>query len=125
MKEQVKNVFNSAPCEIAMLLILCSMIVTTLALKADGAWTVVSATAAIAGTAVFAWLLVWVSYKVIKRVPVKAMAPKPLFAVETCTWILLLYWFYIAASWIVALIWLPFVVWAVIRSAKSAFATEQ
>ncbi len=124
MKEQVKNVFNSAPCEIAMLLILCSMIVTTLALKADGAWTAVSVATTVVGTVVCVWLLVWAIYRLIKRIPVKEMAPKPRFVVETCSWILLLYWFYIAASWIVALIWLPFVLWAVIRSAKSAFAAE-
>lgn len=124
MRDRIKNLLNSAQCEIVMLLVVCCMIVTTVVLEVEQTWTAEAVTSTVVGTVVLAALLIWAVFVLATHRDVKAMPPTSRFAVEMFSRILFLFWIYLTSS-LMTLIWLPFVVWGSVRSAKEAFATAE
>lgn len=122
MRNQIHNVFNSAYSEISMFLIVCCMIATTVSNNvAGGVWTDLGVASGIVGAVILVALLVWATVMLATKRQVKEMAPRPRVVLESCSRLLLLYWLCIASSPVMALIFLPFILWDGIRSVRLAW----
>lgn len=121
MVNRLKCIFNSAMCELSMLVVTCCMVVNMEALKHSGAWTGVAVGSALAGGVVLAVLLVWATVMIAAGKTVSEMPPRPRVIVETASRLLFLCWLFIATSLPFALVWLAFIIWDGVRSIREAF----
>lgn len=120
MRNQIKNVFNSAVSEVSILVIICCLIITALAMDPSGEWSSLAAGASIVGGVALVFLLSWATYKLITKKEVNEMPLKSRLIVETISRLLFMYWLYITLGLIPAIIWALFVIWDSVRSFRQA-----
>lgn len=118
MKELIRNIFNSLQCEIAILVIVCCMIVTNLSYKYNGEWNDIAVVSSILGGLILFSLIIWITVRLINKKEIRAMSDKPRLVIETISRLLFLYWIYITAGPVFAMIWAVFVLWDGIRSVR-------
>lgn len=118
MRNRIKNVFNSTVSEVAMLVIVCCLVVTTLPDGFGGAWNNMAVIAGIVGAAVFVGLLIWATVKLAAQKEVREMPVKARVIIESVSRLLLLYWFYIVGGPIIAAVWAVFILWDGSRTVK-------
>lgn len=118
MRNRIKNIFNSSVCELSMLVIVCCMIVTNLSLKHYNGWTGIAVAATVIGGVVLFSFLVRATLMLITKKKVKEMPIKSRLIFESISRLLFLYWIYIVAGPIFAIIWAAFMLWDGIRSFK-------
>lgn len=110
--------FNSTVSEVAMLVIVCCLVVTTLPDGFGGAWNNMAVIAGIVGAAVFVGLLIWATVKLAAQKEVREMPVKARVIIESVSRLLLLYWFYIVGGPIIAAVWAVFILWDGSRTVK-------
>lgn len=118
MIHRIKNIFNSAVCEVSILLIVCCLIVLTLSIRHSGAWTNIAIVSCILGGIILVSLLAWATFSFIAKKEIREMPKKSRMIVECISRVAFLFWIYIAMGPLLAMIWAILIVWDGIRSFK-------
>ncbi len=118
MRNQIRTIFNSATCELSILLIIGSMIVTKLSMDHHNGWNDLAVVASSIGGVVLVFIIGWITVKLITKAEVDEMPIKSRLVIESISRLLFLYWILITFNLIPALIWGVLILWDGIRSVK-------
>ncbi len=118
MRNQIRNIFNSTLSEVSMLVIICCLISMNLSIELYGKWNIIEVVSIIIGALVLFSLLAWTTVMLFSKKEVKEMPIKPRIIIESISRLLFLYWLYITADLIAAIIWAALILWDGIISIK-------
>ncbi len=118
MRNQIRTIFNSATCELSILLIIGSMIVTKLSKDHHNGWNDLAVVASCIGVVVLVFLIVWITVKLITKAEAHEMPIKSRLVIESISRLLFLYWIFITFNLIPAIIWAVIILWDGFRSVK-------
>lgn len=125
MRNQIRNLFNSTPSIVALLIIVCCLLLTALPMKIYGDWTGLSvAGALVGGLVLFVWL-VWCTYILCTKKTLSEMPPKPRMGLETVSYALTLWWVYIVTeSIMIVILWACLYGWYLLSEWRGVMRRE-
>ncbi len=118
MRNQIRNIFNNATCEMSVLLIICSMVVTKLSMEHHNGWNDLAVISSCVGGVALLFLLIWITVKLITKTEVHELPGKSRFVIESIIRLLFLYWLLITINIFAVIIWGVLILWGGIRSVK-------
>lgn len=118
MNNQIRNILNSTASAVSILAIICCLISMSLSIESYGKWNIITMGSTIIGSLILFCLLAWATVMLVSKKEVREMSTKPRLIVETISRLLFLYWLYLTAGLIGAIIWGVLIFWDGIRSIK-------
>ena len=117
MRTIITKLMNNAFSQIAMLLIVISMVGYSLALKIYGCWTPLAVVATVFGSIILCVWLAWCLYIIVTKRIVSEMPPRATITINILSYLFLTSWLYITtSSMLITLIWVPLFVWYIYRT---------
>lgn len=91
IRNLIKNLGNSPVTEFTINILICCWVTVTVSLKLDGKWTVIPIIAGYVSGIVLIFLIIWTIYILTTKKVVNEMPVKSRRAIETCSWVFMIY----------------------------------